>query len=149
MLIDPRLVRMPPADVVYTSLPIRRRPNDGKVAVRPPLPILLRQARRIEPHDDVDLVARVRLFEYWVLVAQHERRSSPCVGAWKFLVLDDDPRVGVELAVHVAAYHLTKLGPGRESHARCMTDDQPLAVVVHEGQKIFLLLIRQHTVAGG
>src|SRR5206468_84603 len=93
--------------------------------------------------------ARVRLFEYWVLIVEHERRSSPCVGAWKFRVLDDDPRVGVELAVHVAAYHLTKLGPGRESHARCMTDDQPLAVVVHEGQKIFLLLIRQHTVAGG
>jgi hypothetical protein len=97
----------------------------------------------------VDLVARVRLFEYRVLIVEHERCRAPGVGAREFGILDDDARVSVELAIHVAAHHLAELGPVGECNARRMTDNEPFAVVVHEGQEIFLLLIRQHSVAAG
>src|SRR5262245_52806667 len=102
MRLVPGRVGMTPTDVEDTSLAIRLCPDDGEVPVRSPLSILFRQARRIEAHDHVHFVAGKGFFEYGMLVVKHERQRAPRVGARKFWVFDDDPRVRVELDVHVA-----------------------------------------------
>ena len=97
---------------------------------------------RIESHDDVHLVARVRRLEHRMLVVEHECGGAPGHRTGKLRILDDDLGVGVELAVHVSADHLAELRPVGEGDAGGVADDESLPFISNERQQVGFLLIR-------
>src|SRR5690606_41412079 len=68
-------------------------------------------------------------------ICERKRECAERACPRELRILDDDCRLGGELRIHVTTDHLAPLRPVGECHARCVTNDKPLAVVPHEGEQ--------------